>query len=239
MKQPLTLSNMLNQTFWELKSNGRIFGIFLAVMVPITASFNWLDVGSPGDGFDFGFDINFTENLLAVGAGLAALYLALWLVSIALTYWFYAALMARDPSPGFQRFWPWAGIYILATLGIGFGLILLIVPGIILIVRWSIVLPLVIEAKSPAMDTFGESWEATSGSAWSILGTMIILLIVTFVTGAVLGGASAMLSGFIGAPTLIASAVTDALMSALFIAFAVAVFRLCHNETKELSEVFA
>lgn len=240
MKQELTLSNLLNQTFTELGDNAKLFAIFLAIMVPINGVLGWAEAGSASSSFDFGpgaFAI--TENLLAFGAGIVAVIIAGYLASIALTYWFYAALMARNPSPGFGRFWPWLGIYILAALGIGFGLVLLIVPGLILIVRWVLVLPLVIEGKVPAMDTFGESWARTRGYGWPIFGAMVIVFIGLMVVGGMIGGSAALLGGIASIPAIAASAIVDTVFSAVFMALAVGAYRLSGDDTEELADVFS
>jgi ABC-type phosphate transport system permease subunit len=51
---------------------------------------------------------------------------------------------------GLSRFWAIVGLAIQASLGIWVGLILLVVPGIMLAVRWSVALPAcVVEGLSP------------------------------------------------------------------------------------------
>ncbi|MCK0128625.1 glycerophosphoryl diester phosphodiesterase membrane domain-containing protein [Erythrobacter sp. F6033] len=238
MNQGLTLSSLLGQTFAELRENGRLVGIFLAIMVPINAFNGWIGEGGPSSALGFNAGFNITEKMLAMGAGVVIIYIVAFLISIVLIYWLYAALMARDPSPGFGRFWPWLGIYLLAILGIGLGILLLIVPGIILIVRWSLALPLVIEGKLPAMDTFGESWEKTSGHSWSIFGAAVILAISIFIVSAVLGGFTGLLSGFSSIPIIVASAIADSVASAIFIGLAIAIYRLSSDPAEEMMEVF-
>ncbi|MBV7259734.1 glycerophosphoryl diester phosphodiesterase membrane domain-containing protein [Erythrobacter crassostreae] len=236
MKNELTLTNLLNQTVAELTENGRIVGIFLALMVPVSGFFGWVAVA--GGAASSIFDLSSTTNILALGGGLIAIGLAAFAFMIALTYWFYAALMAYESAPGFGRIWPWIGIYILASLGIGFGLILLIVPGVILVVRWAIALPLVIEGKIPAMDTFGESWERTSRYGWSIFGLLVILVIGMLILTGIVTGISTILGGQASIPGIILAALVDALNSAVFVAVSVAAWRLSTDKSDEVAEVF-
>ena len=73
---------------------------------------------------------------------------------------------------------------ILAGLGIGIGLILLIVPGLFLLTIWSMLVPvIVIEGKS-AGEAFGRSREIVRGHGWEVFG----LIIVTFILVAIASG---------------------------------------------------
>src|SRR5207237_2657336 len=51
---------------------------------------------------------------------------------------------------GWRRFGPLLGVSVLTGLGVGFGLLLLIVPGVVLFTRWSLSVPVgVLEGRSP------------------------------------------------------------------------------------------
>nr|WP_298927112.1 glycerophosphoryl diester phosphodiesterase membrane domain-containing protein [uncultured Erythrobacter sp.] len=238
MKKELTLTNLLNQTLAELTGNARIVGIFVALIVPISGLFGWVAVAGGEASTEFGLNLGSTTNLLALGAGLLALYLVSFVISIALTYWFSAALMERDPAPGFSRIWPWVGVYILLIFGIFFGFVLLVVPGVILLVRWTLVLPLVIEGKMPAMDAFSESWQRTSGYGWSIFGLLVIAIVVFLVLTGIVSGVTSLLGGAASIPSIALQAVLDSFSSAVFAAIAVAAWRLSSDETEAAAEVF-
>ena len=141
-------------------------------------------------------------------------------------------------SPGFDRFLPFVGIYILSLIGIVFGLVLLIIPGIMLMVRWTPLMSLVVDRQSGAFDAFGDSWEMTRGRGWSIFGAAIILAILMAIASAVLNGL-ALFGGSGG--TIIASAVqavTDQVSTVLFAGFAVGAWRLMRDNREDLAEVF-
>jgi hypothetical protein len=120
-------------------------------------------------------------------------------------------------------------------LGILLGFAFLIVPGVILFVRWSISLPWLFAEDGAIGDAVAGSWEATRGSFWPILLTFVSLW-VPIVAGAAiavvvqpqwLGG----LPGFI---------LSDSLISASQIAqwhAAVAIYILL-RPGNELAELF-
>lgn len=75
--------------------------------------------------------------------------------------------------------WPWlfgARLALAASIGIGF--ILLILPGIYLLIRLSLVESMAAVNRAPANETFGRSMEFTKGHFWSILGVFLTMLLI-------------------------------------------------------------
>jgi uncharacterized membrane protein len=60
------------------------------------------------------------------------------------------------------------GLTFLMGLGIGFGFLLLIVPGILLTVRWSLSVPAKVLEDLPASDAMSRSSQLTEGNRWRI-----------------------------------------------------------------------
>ncbi|HJR56434.1 MAG TPA: hypothetical protein VJ798_07630 [Rhizomicrobium sp.] len=86
-------------------------------------------------------------------------------------------------SSGFRVVGPVVVISILAYLGMVVGVLLLIVPGIILAVMWSVVVPVRVVENTGIGETFARSRALTKGSRWQIflvalLGCIIAYLIV-------------------------------------------------------------
>lgn len=73
-------------------------------------------------------------------------------------------------------FLTYVGMSLLFTLGFVAGLIALIIPGLIIMARWSIAGSLVIARGEGATRALGESWELTRGGEFSILIAMLALL---------------------------------------------------------------
>jgi hypothetical protein len=76
------------------------------------------------------------------------------------------------------------GAGIVAGLGIVFGLILLIVPGLYLLTRWSLIPAVIVIEKRRAGDAFNRSWELTRGYGWTVFGS----LLVSFIAYAIVQG---------------------------------------------------
>ena len=143
-----------------------------------------------GGGFE-GFEDIFTPAVI-IGAGLAYLvFIAIYmLLYIALSHNVYGFFNGSKPSfqesfrRGRARFWTTLGSSILFLIGIMLGFLLLFIPGIILMLGWYLMGPvLAMEDKGPA-ESLGRSWEMSRGSKRWILLLFIILSVISAVIGA-------------------------------------------------------
>ncbi|HXZ77059.1 MAG TPA: hypothetical protein VEH31_40170 [Streptosporangiaceae bacterium] len=78
---------------------------------------------------------------------------------------------------------PVAGAGILAAIGIGIGLVLLIVPGLILLTFWCLIVPFIVIGGSGPIDAFSKSMRTVRGYAWNVFGTLVLvfLLYIAFI----------------------------------------------------------
>ena len=83
--------------------------------------------------------------------------------------------------------WPVIGASILAGIGIFFGFILLIVPGLILLTFWSLIVPWIVVGGSGPLQSFGNSWRTVRGYAWRVFGTYVLVWLILIAFGIVLG----------------------------------------------------
>jgi hypothetical protein len=65
---------------------------------------------------------------------------------------------------------------VLAAIGIAFGLLLLIVPGLFLLTIWSMLVPVIVLEGRAAGESFTRSREVVRGNGWSVF----VLIFVTF-----------------------------------------------------------
>ncbi len=137
---------------------------------------------------------------------------------------------------GGSRFWPFLGMAILSWIGIIVGLILLIVPGVILLVRWSAATGFVIGRREGVIEALGSSWDATKGHSWPIFFAAILMFLAVAVAGGVVGGVFGILGDL---PLGVASAFVEAAAGAVFVAFGIAIFCLVADDTEQLVETFA
>jgi len=114
--------------------------------------------------------VNYVLGLL-IGMGVTAFYLA-----------------AHDNPDGAQLGMLWhpqpflkfLGTSILATLAIGIGFVLLIVPGIIAMILFMFSTIIVIDRELGPIDAMKESMRITAGHRWSLLGLLVLLLLILF-----------------------------------------------------------
>ncbi len=87
---------------------------------------------------------------------------------------------------GFARLWSILLVGLLVALAVVVGLILLVIPGIIAAVMFSVALPaLVVEGKR-GTEAMRRSWDLVSGHFWHVLGAYIVAFLIAGVVNAML-----------------------------------------------------
>lgn len=106
---------------------------------------------------------------------------------------------------------PLIGAGLLAGLAIGFGFLLLIVPGLILLTIWAVIAPVIVVEHSGVMDAFGRSREMVRDNGWQVFGVIFVVFVIATVASLVLAAIGAGVSdSFVGRAlfSLIASTLT-------------------------------
>lgn len=168
------------------------------------------------------------------GNGLALLNSGL---TLGLEYWLIRSMLidsgfAVADSP---RGWAFIGLGIVSGLGLALGLVLLVIPGVILFVRWSISIPCLLSSDAGIVDCLRRSWDQTAGRFWPIFVSMLVIYVPALGI-AVLG--FVLMSG--GAQPLLGSLIGNIAVSGMLIAgwtASVAIFGLL-NQAPNVSEVF-
>lgn len=145
----------------------------------------------------------------AMTGGMSALFTISGIVSMALWLIVMGALVhaaiAQDQGRkvhipeilrlGAQRALPLFAVQVLFLLGVWLGSILLIVPGVILAVMWSVSVPAVAAEKTGVFGAFGRSRELTKGARWRVFGIGLLTLVIYLLASILIGVASVAGSG--------------------------------------------
>lgn len=72
---------------------------------------------------------------------------------------------------------PLAGGTLVSSVAFVVGLLLLIVPGLIIITRWSLIVPVIVLERTGVRDAFTRSSRLVKGSSWKVFWIVLILFI--------------------------------------------------------------
>jgi hypothetical protein len=75
---------------------------------------------------------------------------------------------------------------ILAALGIGVGLLLLILPGLYLLTIWSMLVPVIVIEGRSAGEAFTRSREIVRGNGWRVFGLIVVTFVIVAIASAVI-----------------------------------------------------
>jgi hypothetical protein len=75
---------------------------------------------------------------------------------------------------------------LLAGIGIGVGLFLLIVPGLILLTIWAVIAPAIVIERAGIIESFGRSRQLVRGNGWPVFGTVIVAAVITAIVSIIL-----------------------------------------------------
>jgi len=185
-------------------------------------------------GAGMGFSVDATDSLTS-----AAFELGVAILSIIAGYFVLSKLLesAGRLKATDTRIWAYIGMSILSMIGIVLGLILIIVPGLILLVRWSAASGFLIGGRRGITESLGASWEATRGYSWSIFFAALVL----FLGLIIIAGAFGAMLAFTGIDLMIAlgSSIGEAAGNVLAFAFGIGVYTLVADDSTETADVFA
>lgn len=198
-----------------------------------------------------GFIATFTTVLDVVmgsGAGAPVASLLAAIVNFFVTYHVTEAILRGESLmvTSSRSYGSLFGASILTALGVGLAFVLLIVPGLYLMARWSMVSPLIVAEGRSASDALSTSWERTRDSAWAI-AVVYIAYIVAFAVIVAFAAGSGVLEAVDGeaasAPlTIPTQAVINLASSALGmlgVLIGVAVYRALIGNGAQYEDVFA
>ncbi len=85
---------------------------------------------------------------------------------------------------------PLMAVSILFAIGVAIGFVLLIIPGLFLLVIWSVVAPVTVLEHPGVFAAFGRSRELVRGNGWAVFGVIVLVTLVVLVISFVVGAAT-------------------------------------------------
>lgn len=102
---------------------------------------------------------------------------------------------------------------IISTIGVMIGLMLLVVPGILLAVCWSVMVPARVVERRGIFQSMGRSFDLTEGSRWAILLLVVVYAVASWILTVLFGLIGVALAG-LGAGAMLVEVVISPLVSA-------------------------
>jgi hypothetical protein len=124
---------------------------------------------------------------------------------------------------------------LLMSIGLVFGFLVLIIPGVFLLVRWVIVSPALVDRGAGIFDAMGTSWSYVSGHWWRTATIVSVVAVVAFIVATVFGlifGFIAATSGADRATLLIGTQIVSAASQVLYWPAMVATLVAVYNDLK-------
>lgn len=148
----------------------------------------------------------FREGAYAFAAVIGLVGMVLWLVASGALV---VAAIAHDQGSraaigeqvrvGLLRSLPLLAVSILLMLGIYFASLLLVIPGLLVAVRWAVAMPAVVAERTGVFGAFGRSNRLSEGARWQILGIGLVVVVVytliVMVTPLLMGVSRGLFSG--------------------------------------------
>jgi hypothetical protein len=177
------IGRVVSRTFGTIGHNFLSFALLALVPAIPAALMYWsisrvsVDAAPPAAAF----------NVAAAAAGATAAfvyYISAFLFQASVVHGAVAYLNGKRAtvgdclSTGLANFLPVILMSILVGLGVLAGLLLVLVPGIILALAWSVAVPVRVVEHANILDALKRSRELTYGHRWAILGLIVVFFLI-------------------------------------------------------------
>lgn len=143
-----------------------------------------------------------TGAVVGFGAFSFLVYMLLWMITqgalVRATVGFSQgrkASLGESIMTGLHAAVPLLLLALLTSVAFAIGLVLLIVPGVILYVMWSVAAPALVDERLGPLEALERSGYLTSGTRWKVFGLILILFVMYWLFAALVGLISVMTYG--------------------------------------------
>ena len=162
----LKIGKIIDKTLGVLELNALPALVFVVVLTAVSVPITYFSVGS-------------LDPLRIAGGQLLQS-----VIGMICGYFLLVAIMRRtglEARGGEDVFLPYLGMSLLSGLAVMLGLIVFILPGLFLIIRWIVAGPLMVARGGKVMATLGESWDRTRGHEFAIIVAVLAVIVVPVV----------------------------------------------------------
>jgi hypothetical protein len=179
LERTRTLAELLGDAFALYGVHLRAFlAIGLAIVVPVELIVGGIGLGQLGGRFDA--DVSLSELLIgAVTTYLVTAPLVTSMVILTLR----GAARRTAIQDGLELFVPVLVAVILVALAAAIGLLALVIPAVIAVIRLLFVTQAVVLDGRRGPDALARSWELSRGSFWRILGVQLLAMVTVQLAG--------------------------------------------------------
>jgi len=178
------MGRVASRTFGVIGRNFVVFTLLALVLagVPEAITHYFAQTKPLGGGLETSF--------LSAAFGLIG-FIALSVLQAALVHGTIADLNGKKASfgdclaTGMRFLWPVVGVSLLLGLAVGFGFLLLIVPGVLMGLAWCMNVPVVVVERKSVFESFSRSADLTRGHRWPIFGLAVVYVLIVWIIDAV------------------------------------------------------
>lgn len=194
----LDIARVIGGTFEVLGRNLATFGVLALVLAGIpTAVISYFQ----GSSIDANAALSLRPGYLqATGFGGLAAMITNAILQGALVYGTVQDMNGRRASigdclaSGLRAFLPLIGLTILLLVAVVFGLVLLIVPGVMMACAWCVAAPSLVAERTGVFGAFSRSADLTRGARWRIFALFVLVWVILLVFSATVAGLATALS---------------------------------------------
>lgn len=147
------------------------------------------------------------------------------------------ASVGQALATGFRLAFPLLGLGIVVGLGVGLASLLLLVPGLMLAMRWAVAVPARVVEGPPMSSALARSGELTAGNRWRIFGLFVALAVFGWVVTFLANGLGyALLSNGAGTVGMVATAILQIIASTVTTSVSATGVAVLYAELRRIKE---
>lgn len=233
---------MISGTLETLLSKVWFVIIYLVAFTTIGAGLQWLALDFASQSTEENSILGALQ--LSAGLGVGVMGLAMFLLAVIGQYLLWEAMLGRSSAPSTsdgRRFLAFLVMLIIIGIGTSIGFVLLVIPGFIMLARWSMAPALLIKQRLGVVVALENSWDSIKGNTTPIVFAILVGT-AGVMTVSLFGGGAAYFSNSgtdFELLDLIVQQAASELGTVLSVSLGTFLYRRFYDESKEIIEVFS